>query len=325
MTRSNAHLTMKFDDIKNIDQEPLVDIITATYNHESFIARCIEGVVNQKTTFRFRHFIGEDASTDGTRAIIETWKQRYPDIIHPQYRNSNIGAFKNSKLLFLTAKAKYIALLDGDDYWTDPLKLQKQVDFLENNPEYIVCYHGFDSEQHGIRIDTGNNGDYSFSFYDSCMKKQGSTLSMMFRNIIDPIVWKRLVRNVPTGDWVLECLLTSFGKGYIMREKMGIYRIHAGGITRSNPHYTRRDYYLSHINFVRSFLQEHGPANAEKTKFLKQLLGRLYLLYARYLPLRQKMMFLSKGLRLITLNIPRERISWTDEYKLINIFKKIRS
>src|SRR6202000_1218415 len=101
----------------------------------------IEGVVNQKTNYKYRLLIGEDCSTDGSRAIIEKYAFLYPEKVFPLYHKKNVGAAENSKALFRQCKGKYIALCDGDDYWIDPLKLQKQIDFLEANPDYAICFH----------------------------------------------------------------------------------------------------------------------------------------------------------------------------------------
>ncbi len=119
----------------------LVDILMPVYNHEKFIDDALAGVVMQKTSFKYRLIIGEDFSTDGTRAIIESYVVKYPNIIDAFYREKNLGPYGNSGLLFKEMKAKYIAICEGDDYWTDPLKLQKQVEFMESNPDYSICYH----------------------------------------------------------------------------------------------------------------------------------------------------------------------------------------
>ena len=122
---------------------PLLSVVTLTYNHEPYIAQCIEGVLAQKTSFPIEYIIADDCSTDGTRAICEEYAKNNPDIIRLISSSANVGAVENEQRAFLAAKGKYIATCEGDDYWTDPLKLQKQVDFLESHPEYSVCFHRF--------------------------------------------------------------------------------------------------------------------------------------------------------------------------------------
>lgn len=125
-------------------ETPLVSICSITYNHEPYIRQCLDGMLSQKTNFPFEIIINDDCSTDGTTEIIKEYVAKYPNIIRPifheenQYSKGVRGMFAN--FCFPKARGKYIALCEGDDYWTDPLKLQKQVDFLENNKEYSMCF-----------------------------------------------------------------------------------------------------------------------------------------------------------------------------------------
>ena len=125
------------------DENILLSINTLTYNHEKYIAQCIEGILMQKTNFAFELLIHDDASTDNTAAIIKEYEKKYPKIIKPIYQTENQWSkgIKNSATYqYPRAKGKYIAICEGDDYWIDENKLQMQVDFLENNPEYGMCY-----------------------------------------------------------------------------------------------------------------------------------------------------------------------------------------
>lgn len=121
--------------------EPLVSVVTITYNHERYIAKCIEGVLMQRVAFPMEFIIGEDCSTDGTRAICEEYARKYPELIKLITSDSNIGYNPNELRAMKAARGKYIAYCEGDDFWTDPLKLQKQVDFMESHPDYSVCFH----------------------------------------------------------------------------------------------------------------------------------------------------------------------------------------
>ena len=120
---------------------PLLSIVTITYNHEPFIAKTIEGVLMQQVNFRIELIIAEDCSTDGTRAICQQYAEQYPALIRLITSESNVGAIANERRAMQAARGKYIAFCEGDDYWTDPLKLQKQVDFLESHPDYSVTFH----------------------------------------------------------------------------------------------------------------------------------------------------------------------------------------
>lgn len=121
-------------------EKPLVTVRTSTYQHGAYIKECIEGVLNQKTKFNFEYIIGEDYSTDGTREIVFEYAKKYPDIIRVITADYNVGSKANGRRCILAARGKYMATLEGDDYWIDPLKLQKQVDFLEKNEDYGLVF-----------------------------------------------------------------------------------------------------------------------------------------------------------------------------------------
>ncbi len=124
--------------------EPLVSVKMITYNHAPFIARAIEGVLQQKTNFPFEVVIGEDCSTDGTREIVFEYQKKYPEIIRVVTSDKNVGMKKNSLRVFRACRGKYIAFCEGDDYWHHPLKLQKQTNYLENHPECGLVHSSYD-------------------------------------------------------------------------------------------------------------------------------------------------------------------------------------
>ncbi len=124
-------------------EQPLLSIVTITYNHEPFIAKTIEGVLMQQVNFPIEFIIAEDCSTDGTRRICQDYADKYPDLIRLIISDTNVGAVANERRAFEAARGKYIATCEGDDYWTDPMKLQKQVDFLEAHHDYSVTFHRY--------------------------------------------------------------------------------------------------------------------------------------------------------------------------------------
>lgn len=126
-----------------VNTEPLVSIQCITYNHENYIRDAIEGFLIQKTTFPVEILIHDDASTDKTACIVREYETKYPQFIKPIYQTENKYSTQRGYITRIQnkrTKGKYIAKCEGDDYWTDPLKLQKQVIFLENNPEYGMTY-----------------------------------------------------------------------------------------------------------------------------------------------------------------------------------------
>lgn len=124
-----------------MDSNILVSVNCITYNHEAYISRAIESFLMQQTNFQFEILIGEDCSTDNTRKIVENYVYQYPNKIRLVTSHENVGAMRNSERLFEKSLGKYIAICEGDDYWLDPLKLQKQVDYMEGNPECSLCFH----------------------------------------------------------------------------------------------------------------------------------------------------------------------------------------
>ena len=127
-------------------QCPLVSISCLTYNHAPYLRQCLDGFVMQITSFPIEILIYDDASGDGTQNIIEEYQKKYPDIIKPIYQTENQYS-KGVKVGFVynysRAKGEYIAFCEGDDYWTDPYKLQKQIDFLECYSDYVICSHRY--------------------------------------------------------------------------------------------------------------------------------------------------------------------------------------
>ena len=219
-------------------KEPLVSICCITYNHAPYIRECLDGFMMQKTNFPIEIIINDDASTDGTTEIIKEYEARYPDIIKPIYQIENQyskgvrGMYAN--FCFPRAQGKYIALCEGDDYWTDPLKLQKQVDFLEANPEYVMCSHRFKQymQQEGKYKDDWY-GDISDGIvYDLDTLIHGGwyhhPLTVMFRS--DKLDLKGYSRYLYSMDVVLFFHLLKKGKGNMMPDKMAVYRIHSGGV-----------------------------------------------------------------------------------------------
>lgn len=212
-----------------------VSLLMLTYNHEKFIAQAIDGILMQKANFKYELIIGDDCSPDGTQKIIREYQATQPDIIKPVLRTENIGANHNFVDIFHKAKGKYIALCEGDDYWTDPNKLQKQVDFLEANPEYVLCSHN------GTILDeigTGKTGekliktdaDFDFNTEDLLIQNRASTLTVMFRN--------GLIKKFPDwytkfngGDRSLYIILSQYGKLRHLEFDGAVYRLHYGGVS----------------------------------------------------------------------------------------------
>ena len=120
---------------------PKVSVVMLTYNHEKFIAQAIESVLIQRTNFPIELVVGEDCSTDGTREIVRRYAAARPDIIRLVFHEKNVGAYENGQDVLAACQGEYIALLEGDDYWTSPDKLQRQADYLDAQPACALCFH----------------------------------------------------------------------------------------------------------------------------------------------------------------------------------------
>lgn len=238
---------------------PLVSICCLCYNHEPYIRECLDGFMLQKTNFVFEVLIHDDASTDKSADIIREYEAKYPHIIKPIYQIENqyskgIGVTRIYQ--FPRAKGKYIAMCEGDDYWTDPYKLQKQVDFLEANEEYSICFHKAKVfNQNALEYvfeqpDVNHNS--VFSLNDFLQNNPIATASVVFRSDCIRTIpdW---FSKVPFGDYALYLLILDRSKKNVMyfSDIMSVYRLHNGGVHGSS-HFSNMGYanaYKQHVKF----------------------------------------------------------------------------
>jgi|AntRauTorckE5430_2_1112549.scaffolds.fasta_scaffold00017_51 glycosyltransferase involved in cell wall biosynthesis len=230
---------------------PLVSVLVQTYRQEAFISTCLEGIVKQETNFLFEICLGVDTSEDCTEAICWEYAEKYPEIVRLFVRDPKdkvvlfgqpIGRYNFTQNL-LAARGKYVAIIEGDDYWTDMTKLAKQVNFLEGKPgASFVCTNrqvlreGSLAPDSKLDIILDNNSNEPFEitehnfFSDYCV----STCTCMFRNsFFDP----NLVKEFPTSfkDVFLFFSLLMLGSAYLMPEVTTVYRIHEGGTWSLQP------------------------------------------------------------------------------------------
>ena len=218
-------------------KEVLVGVWMLTYNHENYISQAIKSVLMQNTTFPVKLFIGDDLSTDKTRENCIDYKTRFPEKIELLLNESNLGAVLNAKSVYqsiIKNGAKYIAMLEGDDYWTDSNKLQKQVDFLEANEEYSMCFHEADvmNKSGFLRKFNGIEEDRDFDLLDLTQGNFISSASVVFRtkNIENfPVFFEQL----QVGDWAFHILNAEKGKIRYFKDCMSVYRQHEGGMWSS--------------------------------------------------------------------------------------------
>lgn len=225
-----------------MNSTPLVSVCCLTYNHAPFIRKCLDGFLMQETTFSLEILIHDDASTDGTDEIIREYTSKYPDRIFPLFETENKYSRGYRGKMDITfnysrARGKYIATCEGDDYWTDPKKLQKQVTFLESNPDYSVCWHRYQrlywyentwkNDDCGEIINTSGEGkEIDIATFLSGWYTQA--LTMVFRKSCFSFDWYGQYKFY-RDEHEMYHLLT-VGKGYLFDFIGGVYVIHSGGV-----------------------------------------------------------------------------------------------
>lgn len=255
-------------------ENPLVSICCSTYNHVNYLQDALDGFIMQRTNFDFEILIHDDASTDGTTDIVRRFEKQYPKLVKPIYQTENqySKGVSPGRINRDRAQGKYIALCEGDDYWTDPLKLQKQVDFLECNPEYSLCCHGFNVVDYdGMLIKTQVilKNDFDFSYEDNLNRWLTKTLTVVFvRDCIDFNVLKqyRYARDVQMYYHILKN-----GKGRYLAQNYANYRQHDGGVHSSIP-------YMKRIR-TSYFIYSELIAFNKKDLFLKRVFDKVALQY----------------------------------------------
>ena len=264
----------------------LVSICTLAYNHEPYIKQCLDGFIMQKTNFKYEVLINDDASTDKTASIIREYAKEYPEIIKPIFQEENQhsqGVAISASFLYPRAQGKYIAKCEGDDYWTDPLKLQKQVDFLEANENYSTVFHPVDwFEQASGNILPGAYGPpFIKEYYDTDDLLEHSnflpTCSVIFRNREDLLPLPEWYFQCPFGDFPLHVINSLHGKIGMINESMALYRRHQGGLHGGN---TEKDNIEKLIVCYHLIGENNGFCEKKSYKIhLYSLHRRLYQLY----------------------------------------------
>lgn len=281
------------------EQMPLVSISCISYNHINYIRQCLDGFLMQKTKFTFEVLIHDDASTDGTDEIIKEYEKKYPDIIKPLYERENQyqqgKPFGSSVWNIPRAKGKYIAICEGDDYWTDPYKLQKQVDYLENHPEYVLSHTAFhyhieyennqlkDSSKSTsrnleiIKNDASNIISYILNNNDYRIQ----TATVLFKKDIYELIQKDKQRdNEPRflmGDTPLWVRLCKYGKIHFIEESTTNYRIHMGSACRDRDNTKKLRFTLSCSEMQVYYTELFNIDNIHTKKIKKRFKKRLFI------------------------------------------------
>ena len=215
----------------------VVSVACITYNHAPYIRQCLEGFLMQKTNFPIEIIVHDDASTDGTDDIIREYALKYPELFKVilQEENQYSKGVDVLSLVFERSAGKYIALCEGDDYWTDPLKLQKQVDFLEEHEEFSMCFHraAIVQEINGpIWLSASQLEAREYSAEELFSTWLVPTASILYRRQVNDIPIKHS-SDIMNGDIVLVLKCCSMGRVMALEDEMSVYRMHAEGVTYS--------------------------------------------------------------------------------------------
>lgn len=217
-----------------------VSVVCLTYNHIGFIAEALESFVRQQTNFPFEVIVHDDASTDGTTEVVKDYAARYPHIIRPVLQDENQwrkGKTLSKTFIYPLIQGEYVAFCEGDDYWTDPLKLQKQVDALDARPDASVCFHPVT-----VHWEDGSEPDSEFPSKKYRFYKDELELSdLLKRNFIqtNTVMYRWRFQEEPLdlipdgilpGDWFLHLLHAQKGKILFLPDNMGVYRRHKQGL-----------------------------------------------------------------------------------------------
>ncbi len=258
-----------------------------TYNHETYLRECLDGAINQNVDFDYEIVIGEDRSTDKTLAICKEYAQKYPKLIKLFIRERNLGMTGNWVNTIENCRGQYIALCEGDDYWTDPNKLQQQVDYLDNNPNYVGSFHNviatneMDSNSKPKPWRTYNKD--TFNLIDTFSKiALFHTCSFVFRNKL--FEFPEWFHHVKSADMSLFSIVASQGRLKLLPGNMGVYRKNDGGVTH-NEHlkdyhsnrlilwnYVNQHYDYNYKDDIEKVITFH---NSELKKLDNSLLGKL--------------------------------------------------
>lgn len=272
---------------------PLVSVTVATYQQVSYIKECLDGILMQQTTFPYEIILGEDGSIDGTQEICKEYAERYPDKIRLFIRDRKLSQYEkddgsitrfNGLWNRMSVRGRYIAWCEGDDYWTDPLKLQKQVDFLEAHEDYGLVHTAAKVylQEYG-KYKENLIGEKFINIDSLLMENHVVTLTTCFR--ID--IYKRYLQEIQIdpswkmGDYPLWLFISIHSKAHFMNEVTGVYRILKESASRSKSFQNSIDFQMSTYSIKKYFVKKYQKEYLIKSvcTYTIYSLMRIYILF----------------------------------------------
>jgi glycosyltransferase involved in cell wall biosynthesis len=268
-------------------EHPLVSVRLVTYNHEKWIAQCLEGILMQRTDFPFEVIVGEDCSTDHTREIVLAYAERHPEKMRVLPAEANLGPMPNSYRVQQACRGKYHAMIEGDDYWIDPLKLQKQVDFMEAHPDFSLCFHNafvVNGDSSSARLFFTSHMPETLTFAEISRTSTPTASNMARSDVLASLPEWRL--KIWCGDVLFRLWCAHHGNAGYLNEVMAVYRHHSNGLTArviAQPEKRFSETIYLHQQFDRETGYQHTDliqklVKQEKEAWRRQRLGWRYYL-----------------------------------------------
>lgn len=264
------------------EQAPIVSVLVLTYNHEPYIRQALDSILAQVVDFPFEILVGEDCSTDGTRAIVEGYSARYPSHLHLFSHQRNLGMHANHAFLLRQARGTYVAYCEGDDFWTDPNKLQMQIDWLDRNPQAGAVHTDFDHV-----IDGGSRTrslrQYQRHRFKDASVPSGKILDRLLlgnfvqtctlcvrRHLSDRFLESASKESYPVGDWPLCLYIAAHSEiGYLDTVTAGYRKVR--GSMMNSGHVARARTVSAFAPMVEDFCSAYAVTEATRMQALENI------------------------------------------------------
>lgn len=259
--------------------QPRVSVVMLAYRHERYLEQAVQSVVSQNADFPFELLIGEDCSPDGTRELSQRLAQQHPDRIRLFLNEKNLGALENARRVYNACKGEFIAICEGDDYWSDPNKLRRQVAALDSHPEWCGCFH------RTLVIDESGSSEDSYfpitippdevSLDSIAAENCIPTCSVMYRRRIVPVL-PEWFSALALADWPMNILYAAYGPFGYLNEVMSVYRRHGSGIWSTLNAATGTDHSLRALFAAEAHSEEPARSKiiAGRREFLRRIISR---------------------------------------------------